>query len=308
MVLLLIVSFVLFFYLFLLLLTNPKFKLRRRLKVYAGSEPQREQVSFRESLKSRFANVGKIPLAQRLDQTLAQAGIEKSGGEFLLQSLLLAIALPLLLLPFAPNFLLLLVLFVLGLVLPRLSLSLKISQRQAAFALQLGDSLNLMSNSLKAGYSFLQAMEMVSREMNPPISQEFAQVVREVSLGATVEEALGNLGARVHNDDLELVLLSINIQRQVGGNLSEIFDKVSSTIRERLRIKGEIKTLTAQGRLSSIIILLLPPVLAVFMFVVNPQYMKLLFQHPIGQMMLLLGLVGQILGILMIRRIIAIDV
>ena len=119
---------------------------------------------------------------------------------------------------------------------------------------------------------------------------------------------MGNLASRVHNDDLELVLLSINIQRQVGGNLSEIFDKVASTIRERLRIKGEIKTLTAQGRLSSIIILLLPPVLAAFMFAINPQYMLLLVQHPLGQLMLMVGLFGQVLGILLIRRIIAIDV
>ena len=103
-------------------------------------------------------------------------------------------------------------------------------------------------------------------------------------------------------------MLSVNIQRQVGGNLSEIFDKVAETIRERLRIKGEINTLTAQGRLSSIIILLLPPVLALFMFAMNPQYMVLLVRHPAGQLMLLLGLFGQGLGILLIRRILAIDV
>lgn len=304
------VSFLLFFLLFLLLLSSSGSRTQKRLKVYTGySEPQKERIPWRELARERLSRIGKIPLAQKLDQTLAQAGIEKSGGEFLLQSFLIAIALPLLALPFFPDrHLLLVVLFALGLSVPRVSITYRISQRQNAFALQLGDSLNLMSNSLKAGYSFLQAMEMVAREMNPPISGEFAQVVREVSLGATVEEALENLGNRVQNDDLKLVLLAINIQRQVGGNLSEIFDKVSATIRERLRIKGEIKTLTAQGRLSSIIILLLPPALALFMSVANPQYMQLLFKHPLGQLMLLIGIAGQVLGILLIRRIIAIDV
>ncbi len=304
-----LIFFPLFFLLFWLLLAGPRLKTQRRVKAYIDPQPKQEKVPFHQLAKSGMARVGKVPFVENLGEVLLSAGVEKSPGKFLLQSMLLGLVLPFFALPFvAGRYWLLLLLFVLGLFFPRLTLVWKITQRQTAFALQLGDALNLMSNSLKAGYSFLQAMELVAREMNPPISQEFSQVVREVSLGTTVEDALGNLASRVHNDDLELVLLSINIQRQVGGNLSEIFDKVASTIRERLRIKGEIKTLTAQGRLSSIIILLLPPVLAAFMFAINPQYMLLLVQHPLGQLMLMVGLFGQVLGILLIRRIIAIDV
>ena len=118
-----------------------------------------------------------------------------------------------------------------------------------AFSDQLGDSLNLMVNGLRSGYSVLQAMEAVSREMPPPISAEFARVVQEVQIGLPLDQALGNMLRRIKSDDLDLVITAINVQREVGGNLAEILDVISFTIRERVRIKGEVRTLTAQGKL-----------------------------------------------------------
>lgn len=195
-----------------------------------------------------------------------------------------------------------------GLLFPLLFLDRAKVKRAEAFNNQIGEALVLMGNSLRAGYGLLQAMEVVGREMTPPISQEFGRILKEINLGVGTEEALQNMAARVKSDDWDLVLTAVLIQRQVGGNLAEILQNIAHTIRERVRIKQEIRTLTAQGRLSGIIISLLPFALAVFLFFSNPDYIMVLFRHPVGLFMLGLGLAAQIIGIILIRRIIRIEV
>ncbi|MDI6869863.1 MAG: type II secretion system F family protein [Bacillota bacterium] len=195
-----------------------------------------------------------------------------------------------------------------GWILPRLQLQQRIAKRQKAFNAQLAEALTVMSNSLKAGYSFLQAMEMVSREMLPPISVEFGRALREVSLGVATESALEAMVRRIGSDDLDLVVTCVLIQRQVGGNLAEILDNISHTIRERIRIKGEIKTLTAQGRMSGLIISLLPFALAGLMFVLSPKYIGQLLANPLGRGMLAMGLVSEGIGIFFIRKITNVEV
>lgn len=142
----------------------------------------------------------------------------------------------------------------------------------------LGDTITMMSNALRGGYSFLQTLDMVSREAPSPVSDEFRRVVQEVGLGRTTEEALANLYRRVPSDDLDLLITAVNIQHEVGGNLAQILDSIGHTIRERVRIKGEIQTLTAQGRISGYVITGLPIVLAGYITMVNPDYMMPLFE------------------------------
>ena len=173
---------------------------------------------------------------------------------------------------------------------------------------QLPDTIVLISNSLKAGYSFMQAIDAAAKELPPPISVEFAQILKEMNLGVGTEKALESLSKRVESEDLGLMITAVMIQRQIGGNLSEILDNISETIRSRIKIKGEISILTAQGRISGLIISLLPIVLGVFMYFINTEYMQLLFENPMGWGMIGTGVIMQLIGIYSIRRIIKIEV
>ena len=195
-----------------------------------------------------------------------------------------------------------------GFFFPFILVNMKIARRMKAFNGQLGDALILIANSLRTGYSFMQASDMVAQEMRPPISSEFSRAVKEMNLGVTIEDALANLGKRINSEDLDLVLTAVLIQRQVGGNLSEVLDNIARTIRERVRIRGEIRTQTAQGRISGIIVSLLPVVLGLVIYLLNPEYVKLLFVHPVGKIMLGVAGLGQVIGIIVIRRIVDIEV
>jgi len=192
--------------------------------------------------------------------------------------------------------------------LPFLLVRIAKARRAAAFNAQIGDALAIMSNSLRAGFSFLQSMDMVRRELPDPIRKEFSRTFREINLGTSTEEALQNMVSRVNSEDMELVVTAVLIQRQVGGNLAEVLDNIGNTIRERIRIQGEIKTLTAQGRISGLIIGLLPVVLAVMMLVLNPDYIMTLFTAEAGRLMLLAAVFGELLGILLIKKIVNIQV
>jgi len=206
-------------------------------------------------------------------------------------------------------------LFLVGLWLPRFYLGRRQKGRLKAFNDQLPDTITLLANSLRAGSSFLQGMELVTREARPPISEEFARVVREMSLGLGLQPALGNLVRRVASEDLELMVTAINIQSQVGGNLATVLDAIAFTIRERVRIQGEIQTLTAMQRYSGYVIVLLPVGLAALLFVISPTYMTPmlerppeLFGLPMGIVLFMLGGLSMGIGWLFIRRIVDIKV
>ncbi len=182
------------------------------------------------------------------------------------------------------------------------------NKRLKLFSGQLGDALTLFANSLRAGFSFLQAVSSVAREMPDPVSKEFTKLMKEMSLGLSVEKALSNLLIRVPSDDLELLVIAILIQKEVGGNLAEVIDTIASTIRERITIQREVKTLTAQGKLSGMVVGLLPLFLGVIMFLFNPSYVTVLFVNPIGQAMIALGILNMIIGIYLISKIVKIEV
>src|SRR5205823_11433022 len=193
--------------------------------------------------------------------------------------------------------------FFLGYMLPRFWVGRRIAGRLSAFNKQLPDTITLLSNSLRAGSSFLQSIELVSREGGPPMSEEMGRVVREVNLGLGMEEALHNLVRRIKSDDLDLMVTAIGIQQQVGGNLAEILDTIAFTIRERVRIKGEIRTLTAQGRYSGYLVAFLPVGIAVTLNFINPEFMQPLFTETLGRILLGTGLVMMFIGFTAIRRI-----
>jgi tight adherence protein B len=196
----------------------------------------------------------------------------------------------------------------LGFYLPRLYLRRLQSQRLAAFNGQLGDMLILLSNSLRSGYSLLQSIETVSKDMPPPMSVEFVRVVREIGLGLTIEESLAHLLQRIQSEDLDMVITAINIQHEVGGNLSEILDTIAETIRERVRIKGQIKALTAAQRLSGNVVSLLPLALGTFLFIFNPTYLARMFTETCGIIMLIAGGSTILMGYFAIRKITDIEV
>jgi len=167
---------------------------------------------------------------------------------------------------------------VIGLFLPRMYVNKQQSKRLVRFNDQLADMLNLMVNGLRAGYSTSQAMEAVSRELPPPISDEFRRVVQEMQLGVPMERALDNLLRRIPSDDLDLVITAINVQREVGGNLAEILDTISHTIRERVRIKGEIRVLTTQVMYSGKFLAVLPLFVMGVLYLLNREYMMEFFK------------------------------
>ncbi len=202
-----------------------------------------------------------------------------------------------------------------ALFMPRLYVRYLQAKRLRTFDGQLGDMLNLMVNGLRAGYSSMQAQESVSRELPAPISVEFHRVVQEIQLGLPQEAALANLLRRVPSADLDFVITAINVQREVGGNLAEILDNISYTIRERVRIKGEIQTLTAQGQITAWVISLLPIGLALFLFIVNRTYMMTFFGPPIvlgipicGIAMLATAAIMIVSGFLITQKIVDIEV
>jgi len=195
-----------------------------------------------------------------------------------------------------------------GLVVPRFYVKFRQFQRIKKIDNQLVDALILISNSLKSGYSFLQGMELVAEEAPHPISSEFKRMLRETNLGYPMEQALDGLAERVPSEDLDLVVTVIKIQRQIGGNLAEILDKIVHTIRERIRIKGEINTLTAQGKLQGIILTLLPVAMAIGIYMMNPEFMMPLFTTLLGKAMLGAAFVLQMIGGFMIKKIVEIRV
>jgi tight adherence protein B len=200
------------------------------------------------------------------------------------------------------------VLLVGGAIIPRLVLAQQVAKREATFLSQLPDVLQLLSGSLQAGYGFMQAIDTVAKEATPPASIEFSRVLAESRLGMPVEDALNAMADRVGGEDFRWVVLAINIQRQVGGNLAALLSTVANTLREREMVRRQIKVLSAEGRLSAIILVALPFVLAGYISVVNPGYISRLFEETVGKIMIAGGMVLMGIGILWLRKIIKIDV
>lgn len=245
---------------------------------------------------------------ENLQLQLTGAGIPLKGEEYITICLGYIILVPLLLLLIFNNIWLSITAFLIAIFIPQFYINRKKENRINKLNQQLGDALIVMANALRAGFGFQQAMDTVRRELPPPIATEFTWALREMNLGSGYEEALINMAQRVTSDDLDMVITGILIQRQVGGNLAEILNNISNTIRERAKIKGEIKILTAQGRLSGIIIGILPVLLMLVMLMINPDYANVMFKDPRGMCILGLAVTMMLIGAAVIKKIINIDI
>jgi tight adherence protein B len=181
-------------------------------------------------------------------------------------------------------------------------------KRGSKVEVQLVDSLTLIANSLRAGHSFMQALELVSRDSMPPLAPELARVIRESRLGVSVDEAFGNLVARFESRDLELAVTGVLIQRQVGGNLALVLDNIAGTIEKRLKARGKVRTLTAQGRVSAWVISIMPFAMATLVFGFYPDFGHVMLSTPLGLGMLGVAAVSLAIGIFLIRKVVSIDV
>ena len=191
---------------------------------------------------------------------------------------------------------------------PRLWLWRKRAKRLKQFNDQLADGIALLANSLRSGYSLPQAFELLSRDARPPLGPEFARVNREVNLGLTPADALDNVLKRVPSEDLDLFITAVNVQREVGGNLAEVMDSIADTIRDRVKLMGEVRVLTAQQSYAGYIVTGLPVALAAVMFLINPHYMSALFQTLLGWIMIGCASLMLFIGFIAMRKIVKIRV
>ena len=318
----LLISLLFAFLFFLLLFLGLQVLLRRkremaeRIQMFSGYQPSVvHRASVFEILRSRlheiFAEKAKrsgSSRRSRLDLLMVRAGLPLLGSEFLAISagLSLFVFIIFALATFNP---------VTGLLAAFLFLAAdfvfvqrRVSRRFNSFQRQLADCLSLVANSLRAGFSFLQTMEIISREMEPPMSTEFERVMRDTSLGKSLDEALHDMDERVGSADFSLVVTAVLIQQQVGGNLATILDTIRETISERIRLRREIGTLTAQGRATGIILACIPIALFMFFYLTSPEFIKPLLTTSIGHLAIGAAAVMEIIGFIIITKIVDIKI
>ncbi|MBR1761507.1 MAG: type II secretion system F family protein [Schwartzia sp.] len=293
--------------------------LNQRMKYYADGvfdsgaaapPPRQKQAAERamDFVKETAKHLDKVRRAESLDLKMQQAGLPILGSEFLVIAVVGAILTGVVVMMLTMQ----VSVAVLGAVAAALAewfyVLYRIDSRRKAFVNQLGDCLTTVANAMRAGFSFLQAMELISKEMEPPISEEFGRAMREINLGNRMEKVLEEMDVRVGSPDYSLVVTAVLIQRQVGGNLAQILDTISNTINERIRMRRELMALTAQGRASGWILAGIPVGLAAILSVLNPAYLRPLIEEPIGHIAIGVAIVLEIIGFIVIQRIVDIEI
>lgn len=249
-----------------------------------------------------------LELAKKIEFKLRQAGIPLFGAEFIIIALIVAFAAGISVYIITLNLISLPLVTISVLLGLWIWLRMRVDRRRQAFTEQLGDCLTTVSNALRAGYSFQQAMGVVAKEMEPPISTEFERVTGDLAMGVSLEDALEQMNQRIGSPDFDLVVTAVLIQREIGGNLAQILDTISYTINERIRMKREINALTAQGRFSAWILLLLPFAVAAFCWVFNNEQMQLFITEESGHIAIAVSIIMEVIGFIIIQRIVDIEV
>ena len=281
-----------------------------RLNYFAGGEQAQRQnqkltpkALLYNCIEGIASGLGRLQQGKRIELMMQQADWPIRGTEFeailLLWGGLVGLITFLVTLKGAMFFVGVLVGILMGIGL----LAMRIRRRRKKFTNQLGDMLTMVANALRAGFSFMQAFELISREMDAPMGREVQLVVNEVNLGNTLESALDNMQRRVASPDFELVVTAVLIQRQVGGDLASILDTISETIAERVRMRREVMTLTAQGRLSGIVLAILPFAMAGILTFIKPDYLKPLLEDELGRIIIGVAIVSELIGIFFIKKI-----
>lgn len=274
---------------------------------YEASEAADKPSALEAAIDNALAD---RPFAKKWRQQLARADLKLTVAEYAALHVLATIGFMTAgFFLFGQDLIMAIIAAFIGMFAPRIYVARTISRRLNNFEQQLPDTLGLWVNALRSGYSVLQSMEAISRDAPEPTSTEFKRVVQEISLGISMPDALDHLLARVESEDLDLVITAVNIQAEVGGNLAEILDVISNTIRERIKLKGEIRVLTSQGRITGWLISGLPIVLALFLYGINPDYMGNLFENRMcGWPMLGIGLALIGIGSAVIGKIVDIEI
>jgi tight adherence protein B len=298
---------------------SPRSNMERRLGNLMGeANPLQASAADFEALRTRreskvpiLGSLMKGSLTNDLGLELERADMNLTVSEFLALRfffLLAGLAMPLLLIGSPIKFLVALPVGFVGYQLPKIYLSMAKGRRQGKLDGQLPDMLSMLANSLKAGFGLMQSMDMISKEMDHPISTEIQRVLQEINVGAATDAALANMAKRSGSPDLDIVVTAMLIQQSTGGNLAEILDTVAHTMRERIRIRGEIKTLTTQQMMTGYVIGALPLFVGVAISLFNPGYISILFHNIIGLVMLGVAFLMECFGIFLIKRILAIEV
>jgi tight adherence protein B len=312
-------AFIFFFQIFFSFLSKKR-KFKQRLEdfvtTHEDKEKKNKKINKKEASNNQFSSfIKKIgrqldgaPNVSKWEKKLIQANSSLSLGEFLFFRIVCAIAIMAVGFLFGLHPLLLIPLGVGGFWYPVLDLKNKTEKRLNRCSFQLAEALGTMANSMRAGFSFMQAMKLISEEYPDPLGPEFKKTLQDIQYGVSVEEAFMRMLERLPDKELEMAVKAMLVQRSSGGNLSVLLETIQETISGRIQIKQEVKTLTAQGKMSSWIITGLPVALALYLKMVNPEYFNTLFTHPIGYLMLIMACLGIVVGWIMIRKIIRIEV
>lgn len=258
---------------------------------------------IREKQKRSLGRKSRL-ISQKMADSLALAGVKLNAGEYLIAWVCAALLPGVVMALLGKNILSVLGVSAIGFLIPPFLVKRSREKKQELFNKQLGQSLVIMGNSIKSGYSFQQAMQSIAADMQPPISVEFEKTLREIRYGVRQEDALNHLAERVQNQDLELLISAVTTSLQVGSNLSEIIDNISVTIRDRVKIRDDVRNLSAQGRISGLIIGLLPVVLFLMLMIVNSGYVMAFFEDDIGKIMVAAGIMLELIGFTVIRKIV----
>lgn len=249
-----------------------------------------------------------ITFSKKTERLLGEAGSLLRPEEFLVLRIVFSVGTALLAFMFGFSKEISLICTIIGYLLPAIYMIQRKKNRMKIISYQLIETLGMMANSMRAGFSFMQAMQLAGKELPEPLGPEFERAVREVGLGIPIENVFENLQKRLPNKELEVVIRAILAQRKSGGNLAELLETMEETVRGRIRIFEELKTLTAQGKMSAWVITLIPPGLGLYLSIVTPDYFKPMLGHPLGITMLTVASVSMLIGWLFIQKIIKIEV
>ena len=293
---------------------NPeRMAVRKRLSALPTSGYESESIDItRKRLISEVPWLNRVLLifhwTDDLRRLLAQAGIQRPPGFFILLSLLLGLGGFLIGSLITGNNLYIILVAAFLVVLPFFYIYSKKKRRMQKFQRQLPDAMELIARALKAGHAFSSGLKMVADEFEDPIGTEFGKTLSEINLGVSVADALKNLPNRVDCPDLSFFVISVILQRETGGNLAEILENIARLVRERFRLQGQIRVLSAEGRLSAIVLIGIPFLVAFAISIINPEYIRTLITDPVGKIMVFIALLMMAMGILIMRRMVKVEV
>ena len=302
-----------FIYAFSIIRNPDRSKIRKKLRTITSGDDKEELPNiFRRRVLSDVPALNEILLKitgiERLDRLLHLANIKYPLGFFVLLSIILAVSGSLVCFKISENLWVSLIVSVPLACIPFLYIYRKKKKRMRKFECQLPDALELIASSLKAGHAFSTGLKLVIDEFGDPLGTEFSTVLDEINFGTSFSEAMKNLATRIDCPDIKFFIIAVLLQRESGGKLAELIENIAHVIRERFRFEDKVKSLSAEGRISMIILVLLPFALLFALYFVNPQYIEILFIEPAGRIMLGIGAFMMMTGVIVMRKMVNIKV